>query len=215
MAFSLANELRVQTRQLHHEVERAGVMRALLRGEIDRASYCALLRNLHPIYAALEDGLARHEAHPALSQVRLAGLERAPLLAADLVTLRGVGWRDLVVLPAAQQYATRLRELDRSDPLRLVAHAYVRYLGDLSGGQMLRRVVVESLALDPVAGTRFYEFGPPAAVTKLARRFRAGLDKMGFDRDSAAPIVAEAQLAFALHASLFEQLAREPDPTPL
>lgn len=214
MAFSLADELRAQTRQLHREAERAGVMRALLRGEIDRATYCALLRNLYPIYTALEDGLARHEAHPALSQVRLTGLERAPFLAADLVTLHGVGWRDLVVLPAAQQYATRLRELDRSEPLRLVAHAYVRYLGDLSGGQMLRRVVVQSLALDPVSGTRFYDFGPPAAVTNLARRFRAGLDKMGLDRDGATPIVAEAQFAFALHARLFEQLVREPDPTP-
>jgi heme oxygenase (biliverdin-producing, ferredoxin) len=214
MSFSLADELRVQTRQLHHEAERAGVMRALLRGEIDRATYCALLRNLYPIYAALEDGLARHEAHPALSQVRLAGLERGPFLAADLVALHGIGWRDLVVLPAAQQYATHLRELDRTEPLHLAAHAYVRYLGDLSGGQILRRLVVEGLGVDPVSGTRFYDFGSPDAVKSLAQRFRAGLDRMGFDRDGAAPIVAEAQLGFALHARLFEQLAREPDPTP-
>lgn len=46
------------------------------------------------------------------------------------------------------------------DPSALLAHAYVRYLGDLSGGQIIRRHIAKAYGLDPVSGlgTQFYEF---------------------------------------------------------
>ena len=46
---TLALQLRTDTRALHTEVERTGVMRLLLRGQLDRAGYCALLRTLHAV----------------------------------------------------------------------------------------------------------------------------------------------------------------------
>ena len=46
---TLALQLRTDTRALLTEVERTGVMRLLLRGQLDRAGYCALLRNLHAV----------------------------------------------------------------------------------------------------------------------------------------------------------------------
>lgn len=43
----------------------------------------------------------------------------------------------------------------------LLSHSYVRYLGDLSGGQVLRRRVAKAygLAEDDDAGVEFYTFG--------------------------------------------------------
>ena len=90
----------------------------------------------------------------------------------------------------------------------LVAHAYVRYLGDLSGGQILRRVVAESLHLADGTGTAFYEFSGDAAV--LADRFRTRLDSIRADETVVEDIVAEARSAFAFHVSLFEELAAAP-----
>lgn len=58
-------------------------------------------------------------------------------------------------------YTTRLRELSSlSDPSRLLAHAYVRYLGDMSGGQFIQRRIAKAynLDLDKGDGIRFYNF---------------------------------------------------------
>jgi heme oxygenase len=59
------------------------------------------------------------------------------------------------------EYITRIREFsESSDPTRLLAHAYVRYLGDMSGGQILRRRIAKAYDLDADRGDgiRLYEF---------------------------------------------------------
>jgi len=176
-------------------------MPLLLRGQLPRSAYCALLRDLHAIYAALEDGLRRQAGNAALAPIAMPELFRAEALAADLHALAGPNWRQRPLRATAQAYATRLRELDRREPARLAAHAYVRYLGDLSGGQTVGRIVAASLRLPPQA-QRFYDFG--GAGAELAARFRYGLDRCGGDAEA---IVDEAQLAFRLHERLFEELA--------
>jgi heme oxygenase len=58
-------------------------------------------------------------------------------------------------------YTKRLHTLSHSaDPSLLLAHAYVRYLGDLNGGQVIRRRVAKAYAIDVEdgSGVKFYEF---------------------------------------------------------
>ena len=60
----------------------------------------------------------------------------------------------------------RIEELAAGpDPSRLLAHAYVRYLGDLSGGQFIRRRISKAYGLDDGAGVSFYEFRPLGGTT--------------------------------------------------
>jgi len=206
---SLAERLRSQTWPAHKQVEATGFVRALLGGQVDRAGYCLLLASLHPIYAALEAALVRQAQHPVISRVFSAELLRAAPLGSDLDQLHGPAWRDeLAVQPAALAYAARIAEIDRSEPVLLVAHAYVRYLGDLSGGQALRKIVARALGLAPESGTRFYEFGSPQQVGALAQRFRSGLDQIEADAAAREAIVGEATEAFRRHGELFEQLDR-------
>lgn len=208
MSIPLAARLREATRELHTEVERAGVMRSLLRGELGRAGYCALLRNLHVLYQPLEQGLMRHAAHPTLAALVDPALFRSDALAQDLTALHGPRWADeIAVVPAARDYAAHLRGLDAAAPLQLAAHAYVRYLGDLSGGQLLSGRVAKQLALAGGTGVAFYDFGQPAAVTARAKSLRLALDQLARDEDEAAALVAEACAAFVRHRQLFEALA--------
>lgn len=208
MSIPLAARLREATRELHTEVERAGVMRSLLRGELGRTGYCALLRNLHALYEPLEQGLARHAGHPALAALVDPALFRSDVLAQDLATLHGPRWADeIAVVPAARDYAAHLRDLDAAAPLHLAAHAYVRYLGDLSGGQMLTQRVARQLDLADGRGVAFYDFGPAAAVAARAKALRLALDQLARDEDEAVALVDEACAAFLRHRHLFEALA--------
>lgn len=72
--------------------------------------------------------------------------------------------------PAITQFTHHLRSISTTRPALLLAHAYVRYLGDLSGGQIVRSRIRRVYALDPPNtsdtttaegtqdGTQFYEF---------------------------------------------------------
>ncbi len=204
----LAERLRAETRELHTAAERAGIMPALLRGQLDRGAYCALLRNLHPIYASLEAALAGHATHAVVGPVVFPALFKRDALADDLRELHGDRWAtDLPLLPAAAAYAQRLRDIDAASPELLVAHGYVRSLGDLSGGQLLRGIVARSLGLGDARGTSFYAFGPAADVARQLHAFRAALNGLPADPPCVEAIVAEARAAFERHVVLFEQLA--------
>jgi heme oxygenase len=203
----LAGRLRAETQTLHTQVERSPFMAAMIKGRLGLQAYCLLMRNLHPVYAELEAGLAAHARLPALAPLVLPRLFRTHAIAHDLHTLWGSTWETgLPVLAPAARYRDRLRDLSLSLPALLGAHAYVRYLGDLSGGQLLSGIVSRSLQLPAGQGLSFYDFGDRAQVASLASAFRAGLDSVGAEAAGAQALVNEAKTAFALHGELFEAL---------
>ena len=209
-ALSLSSKLKDATRELHRATENTGAMSTLLRGQVDRAHYCVLLRNLHALYGALEAALDRHATAPQVAPVRMPVLFRTAALGADLRVLHGPGWSELAVAAAMRSYVARLDEVARTQPPLLAAHAYVRYMGDLSGGQILRDIVGRALGLPDGAGIAFYTFAGGGDGRNLKDRFREGLDALPVDEAVARAIVAEARDAFARHVALFEELHRPP-----
>jgi heme oxygenase len=204
----LRARLKLGTRDLHRQAQHTGIMRALLLGRIGRASYCTLLRNLHEIYAGLETALEAHHAHPWLEPILFRALFRLGHIESDLGYLHGSGWsQDIAIKPAAAAYRERLDQLSSSNPGLLAAHAYVRYLSDLTDGQIVYQLIAERLRLsDP--GTRFYQFGSAADIDLLVAQFRAGLDAIPADAGEVDAIVGEARQALRRHVELYEQLAR-------
>ena len=207
MITRLGERLKTETRALHVRAERSPFMAALLRGRLARGAYIGLLHNLHAIYGALEPALRLHAAHPALAPLDLTALARLQPLLDDLAALHGPSasatapWLEV----ATARYVQRLNDIASTQPELLLAHAYVRYLGDLNGGQVLRRIVAASLQLAPGVGVAFYDFGEPALVAAQAGAFRIGLDAA--EVGDADAVVGEARLAFELHCQLFAELA--------
>jgi heme oxygenase (biliverdin-producing, ferredoxin) len=209
---SLPERLKQATHTLHTEVERTGVMRRLLAGRIDRANYAALLRNLAAIYATMEPLLDAQRDDRWLRCIVDDALFRTAALTADLQVLGASTVIDPLA-PSTQRYRLRLQYLGDQAPGLLVAHAYVRYLGDLSGGQVVRRIVAKSLNLATDAGLRFYDFGDAGQAKALAQWFRQGLAAIKATTAEQEALCAEAQLAFTMHRGLFEEL--DPDHAPL
>ena len=205
----LAARLREATRDAHRRAERSGIMRRLLAGEVERWRYARLLRALHGVYAALESGLDRHAGDPRVAPAADDRLRRAPALAADLRRLHGDGWPALAVAAEGRAYVRHLERLADREPLLLVAHAYVRYLGDLAGGQLLRRLVGRSVAGGFVP-TAAYEFPAIAEPAAFVADYRARLDGLPVDAGTADAIVGEAVAAFERHVRLFEELDAAP-----
>lgn len=206
---SLAQRLKRETHALHGQAEASVLMSALIAGTIEQGPYVALLRNLQALYGALEVALGRHRCDPRLQFATAQPLLRSARIAQDLETLAHQGSpTDSPLVPAAVAYEQHLNELAAREPLRLIAHAYVRYLGDLYGGQQLARGLRQRFGLHSDAGTRFYEFGSPAEVQALRHAFRAGLDAVQPSPAESDAIADEARAAFQRHIELLEQLSR-------
>jgi len=180
-------------------------MRRLVRGELARNEYVTLLVNLAEIYDALEAELERNREHPALSWIDVDALARLRPIERDIAAF-GATRQAAGVVPATHEYVRRVRDAGASAPHLLVAHAYVRYLGDLSGGQILAPVVARRFGGDGAHVTSFYEFPSIGDVTAFKRRFRDRLDRV--DGSASDGIVEEAKAAFALHEQIFRDLER-------
>jgi heme oxygenase len=198
----LAARLREETRPYHSAAERAGIMTGFLRGQIDRATYTRLLRNLHALYDALESSLARFASSPFGVPFEEAGLRRREALASDAEWFGGSAWRTLPVEEAMQQLVHRIVE---GDAVTAATYAYVRYLGDVSGGQALKGVVRRIFALPDERGTAFYSFPELGDLDVFKGRVRADIDALPVT-DGGDAMVREAIAAFQLHERLFVQL---------
>lgn len=213
---NFAERLKHETRSLHRQAEQTRFMRLLIGGGMGAPAYCRLLRNLLALYCTLEPAILRQAKHPLLAPVVGIGLFRSAALRADLRALRcdeETAVRSLEPLAAATQaYVQRLRGFGQSGPERLLAHAYVRYMGDLNGGQRLASIVANALQLPHGEGTAFYEFGGAARTAALSGAFRQLLESGAADPEIADTIIAEAQWSFAQHITMFDELAFQTDP---
>lgn len=206
MIQSLALRLRQETKEDHVAAERSGIMRRLLTRSLDLDTYVALLRNLLPVYEALEGEMDRHQHDQLVAPFHHPGLARVGSLAADLAELAGPDWRSLPVLPETEAYVNRIHAAAAEDPALLVAHAYVRYLGDLSGGQILKKIVAESFQPIPGSGIQFYEFPELGDLEAFKHRYRAALNSLAPSTERADNIVKEAIGGFQANTRLFEAL---------
>jgi heme oxygenase len=197
----LAARLRAATAAWHTRAERAGIVADLLRGRATRGGYALLLRNLLPVYQAIEDGLWRHRDTPALRPFARPDLFRAHAIAADLAVLGGTD--ALALLPAGARYAERVRRAESGDAGRLIAHAYVRTLGDLSGGRLFPALLARTLAL-PAAALTFYDYKDVPDLPAAKAAWRAGLDQAAPLLANPADVAREAQIAFRLNVALAE-----------
>lgn len=181
-------------------------MGALLKGRLSLPGYLAMLRSLLVIYDALEAGMRRHRLHPLLAPIFDPTLERGAALRADLEALAGPAWEtEIPVSAAAIRYRDELARAGDLRPTILLAHAWVRYIGDLSGGQILSRVIPKAMPAvrDALA---FYSFASVPDPHARAQRWREALDALPLSLDDQAVIILEAQEAFRRHIVLFAEL---------
>ncbi len=207
----LADSLRSHTRSLHRQAERSGILGDLLQGRANRAAYILLLRNLLPAYEAMEAGLEDHRASAVIQPYANAAVYRSAAIRADLDTLAGRDWRLAVpILPSAALYTGRIAAV-AADGILLIAHAYVRYLGDLNGGQILKRILGRTLNLGHES-LSFYDFRDIADLASFTLRYRSAFDTSGALLGAFEPLLDEAKTAFRFNIDISEAIRRATSP---
>lgn len=199
--------LRRATQAEHSRAESAEFISTLMEGARSARDYTLLLSQYRFIYAALEEESRLLRGLPDLAGLLDPALERLPAIEADLAgLLPAVGLAAAPgELPATRAYAARIRAAAAEHPARLVAHHYLRYLGDLSGGLAIGKLVSRHYGIVPehLSMWTFHGIDKPKVYKD---GYRAKLDAYAVDDARADALVDEAASGFALNRALFAEL---------
>ena len=175
------SNLKELTWEHHKNAERQEFVKYLMSGSIDPKVYATYLWNQFPCYEVLEvmaraQGLLDDFPH----------VMRSKSILADFRELWPQDEKPPQHTMATKKYLTHMKTI-MNGPDKLMAHIYVRHMGDLSGGQMIKKKV-------PGTGT-FYQFDGDVKEIKEAIRSKTN--------DSMAE---EAKICFDYATELFKDM---------
>lgn len=202
---ALSTMLREGSRAEHEAAEGSSFMSELLAGRVGAQGYADYLARLRRVYEAIESVGRGLVDDPVAGAVLDPVLERLASIDAD-VAWWGPGRADT---PATDAYVDRVRA-GATDPGRFVAHHYTRYLGDLSGGRAIGRILARTFELDG-AGLAFYDFPGVPKPKPYKDAYRARLDALPLTDDRRRDVLAEVKVAFGLNQALFDELTADLD----
>ncbi|KAL8175259.1 UNVERIFIED_CONTAM: Heme oxygenase 2 [Gekko kuhli] len=205
----LSELLKEGTKESHDQAENTQFVKDFLKGKIKRELFKLGTVALFYTYSALEEEMERNKDHPAFAPLYFPlELHRKESLEKDLEYFYGEGWRGKVQCSeVAQRYVDRIHHVGQHEPELLAAHAYTRYMGDLSGGQVLKKVAQRSLKLPATGeGVQFYVFEHIANPQQFKQFYRARLNALDLDAGTKERIVQEANKAFEFNMQVFDEL---------
>jgi heme oxygenase len=173
--------LKQQTNQAHIIAENHPFTKTLLAGNLTISQYCDFLYNQFPAYFKLETMCNERRLLEDLP-----GIERSDAILEDIKVLRKL---EPVIPETFDSTVEYLSHLDNLSNKQLLAHIYVRHMGDMYGGQMIKKLV-------PGNG-HFYEFQNRNELIKQLR------NKLTDD------MAQEANVCFTYIHKLFDELADE------
>lgn len=207
LATPLATRLKESTREIHSDAENMRFISELMGGKLNVAAYRDLAIQQHYIYAALEQATEAIQGLPQADTLTFAELTRSPSIAQDLAFLVGEDWAQTIQpLPATLAYVERLQSCG-ADVARYAAHAWTRYLGDLSGGQVIKVMMQRHYGLGN-DGLSFYDFREIVKAKPFKDLYRERLNGLELTDEQLESTVAEALLAFKLNQQLFAELGQ-------
>jgi heme oxygenase len=182
-------------------------MSDLMTGKGTREDYVALVAQHYFLYAALEAAALRFTDDAVAAPFISEHLTRLPALEADLDFLVGPTWRDTITpLPSTERYVERIEEIaEQGWAGGFVAHHYTRYLGDLSGGQAISRVMQRLFGFD-TAGVDFYLFDKIESPAEFKQNYRDALDAVDWDATERDRVIDEVLAAYQLNTDVFVDL---------
>ncbi|GAA0708409.1 biliverdin-producing heme oxygenase [Dactylosporangium roseum] len=204
--------LRSTTWDDHEKAERTAYMEALLGGKLSVPGYVDLVAQHYFAYVVLEDAAEAMRDDPIGSKFVFDSLLRVRALEEDLEHLLGADWRDKVrPSESTKEYCDRMRAVCFDWAGGYIAHSYTRYLGDLSGGQVIRAALERAhpQELADGKGVAFYYFPQISDFKAFKVEYRDRLDNAPWDEAEQQRVINEALVAYQLNTKVLAELGHD------
>lgn len=205
---TLRDQLKTGTKDVHTVADKL-FTENFVKDTMDRVTYRHFLSQLYFLYDAMEEELRRNEKHPIVGPVHFPDeLERMASIEEDLAYYYGPAWRsEISCLPSTRRYVDRVRKIGSEQPELLISHAYTRYLGDVSGGQILKRIIGRLLSLPADgSGIAFFEFSRMESIPKFKQFYNSRMNSLELDDDTMSALVDEANVSFQFSVNVFAEV---------
>jgi heme oxygenase len=155
----------------------------MLKKQITPEQYYVYIKNQLFVYTTLE----YYAAGEGIFDGEMIKVMRGPALLNDLLEMEtSNNFNEASILPSSHEYVKHIQSI-KKDRDKLLAHVYVRHMGDLSGGQIIKQLVP--------GPTNLYEFGEN--VEELKNMVRSKLHD---------GLEAEAKICFSMVQKFLEEL---------
>ena len=194
----LSELVKDSTKQLHEITDNSPFMLALLSGTVTSEAYTDYLTQLAPIYEALESWDDKKTPWAIFDR----RLDRFESIVYDIESLGG----SYLVYNETLSYVSHIKKLIKEeDWIRLLAHHYTRYLGDLSGGQAVATLVIKNLMIPPNF-LSFYEFQLINNKVRYKETYKEQLDQLKLTEQEQAIFIEEVITSFKFNQAMFSAL---------
>lgn len=176
------NNLKDLTKEAHRSAERTSFMNRMIKKQITPEQYYVYLKNQLVMYTTLEQYASEAGVFDDMPK-----LMRGKALLNDVLEMEAdKTFNAPHLLSSSYEYVNYIESI-KDDKDRLFSHVYVRHMGDLSGGQIIKKLVP--------GPTNLYEFGEDVdGLKNLVRsKLHDGLEK-------------EAKVCFAMVQKFLEEL---------
>jgi heme oxygenase len=206
-ARSFVDQIKIATTELHRRAETSGVVQDIIQKRVTKLTYTLYLRNLQLIYTTLEARPAKiskgsQRTAPLLNEM----LRRGKPIEEDLkIICRSQNWRKLPVMESSKAYQKHIDDIKRDNPIALLGHIYVRYLGDLNGGQVLERLLKQCLNISDEA-YNFYRYPAILNLPSFRADYRALFNLKGLSEGDERSIIDAAIAGFEFNIALSKDI---------
>lgn len=173
----------------HKNAERQEFVKTLMSGNINKQLYATYLFNQLKCYSVLEKYALANSLF-----LDLPGIERAPHLHYDYEALWTNEYEKPPVQESTEKYVKHIETI-KDDAEKLYAHIYVRHMGDLSGGQMIRKKTPGPNRYYKFAGLQQQEY-----KTIIKEKVEAYMNVYQIN------VLAEARFCFESATQLFKEM---------
>ena len=205
-----SKELKEGTKKSHNAAENTKFVSQFLKGVLNPEEYRKLITDFHHVYETMEQRISSTtDTYAGTLKQWCVKLNRTSFLERDLRYFYGPMWREEIAAntsESAKTYVYRINEVAENDPYLLIAHHYTRYIGDLSGGQILKGIAKKALTPPEGEGLHFYDFPMIEDAKAFKKDYRAVLDGLELDEQQINALITEANYAFRLNMYIFDEV---------
>ena len=208
MTTQFSKEIKEGTKKSHSAAENTKFVASFLKGVLDPEEYRKLITNFWYVYETMEERL-QETNDPFVNEIKKWNvlLFRTAFIQRDLRYYYGPMWREKQIpTEACNKYCYRINEIAEKDPYLLIAHHYTRYIGELSGGQILKGIAKKALNPREGEGLHFYDFPLIEDAKAFKTEYRSTLDNLKLSREQKDALVEEANYAFKLNIDMFNEM---------